>query len=170
MTEYQILTLCKLLGFDVVPLAMAAVMEADGNVEKEYEKRWKLKELPKGVKEPSEIKQGKLIDKPGFSMRIREEKKGSKATYTLTLKFYSKSDEAEMEISKEMFDKLWPEVLDEFKMEKTRYRLGRWEIDDIRTPAKMKGIVAEIELKSEKEKVNMPDEISCCLLDPDQKP
>ena len=43
-------------------------------------------------------------------------------------------------------------------MRKTRYLLGRWEIDEFIGPPDLKGLwLAEIELKSEKEKVEIPD-------------
>jgi len=143
---------------DVVPLLYSSILEeVTGDVTKEYEQRFELKEVPNGVGKPSEIKQALLFDKPGFSLRIRREKsKGNDPEYSITCKFYKKSDEAETFITSEMFDKLWPETIKATRMEKTRYRYGDWVVDDIRSPKDKVGVVAEIETETEDEDVELP--------------
>ncbi len=140
------------------PHVLSIMMEDEGELAKEFEQRWKLKTLPKGCKNPSHIKQGLLYEKPGFYMRIRKETKNDKSIYTLTLKFFEKSDESEVEITQEMFEKLWPDVDKTKIMEKTRYRHGDWEIDDITAPENKIGIVAEIETSKKNQKIEKPDD------------
>lgn len=161
LSERRALTLiAEAFGERYVPLTISVLMEEEGELAKEYEQRWKLKKLPDGCKSPSEIKQGKLFDKPGFNMRIRQETtEGKDPVYSMTLKFYEKSDEAEVTITKEMFDKLWPETIADQRMEKTRWRHGDWEIDEIRSPKERAGwIVAEIETAKKDKKIEPPAE------------
>jgi CYTH domain-containing protein len=152
------LELIRSISEDLVPKFLAILEDED--IQKEYEQRFELKSIPKNVKGASEIKQGLLFDKPGCALRIREEKtKNKEIVYTLTCKFFKKSDEAEVEITKEMFDKLWPETISSKRMEKTRYRFGSdWVIDDIRTPESEKRIVAEIETGKKDQAVELPSE------------
>jgi CYTH domain-containing protein len=153
------LELVRSISEDLVPKFLT-VIEDQEDVQKEYEQRFKLKSIPKNVKNPAEIKQGLLFDKSGFSLRIREEQSKNKGTiYTLTCKFFKKSDEAETEITKEMFNKLWNETIPSKRMEKTRYCFGSdWVIDDIRTPKSEKGVVAEIETAKNGQKIELPSE------------
>jgi hypothetical protein len=159
--EERIITVLSDIYPRVVTEILAALTEEDthGETNKEYEQRYELKELPDGLTDGSEIKQGLLFDKPGFSLRIRQEKtpKGN-IEYTLTCKAFQRSDEAEVEITKTMYDKLWPETLPSKRMEKTRYKHNKWVIDDIKTPKDQAGIVAEIETDTPNSKITPPDE------------
>ena len=155
ITKNDIINLVSLISEDLVPLALTLLEDDVPEVHKEYEKRYELKELPDGISSPSKIVQGLLFDKPGFTMRVRREISEDKViTYSLTCKFYKKSDEAEVEITREMFDKLWPETIDDKRMEKTRYKYKKWVVDDITKPEKK--IVAEIELSEEDDDIEIP--------------
>lgn len=132
--------------------------KTEGETEKEFEQRWDLKSVPEKAHSPSEIQQGLLIEKDDCNLRVRKESKDGKDFYTMTCKYYVKNDEAEVEITKEMFDRLWQEIPEASRMEKTRWRFGDWEIDDIRTPAKMKGVRAELETAKKDQKIEVPKE------------
>lgn len=159
LTEDDIINLVSMISEDLVPLALS-VMEQDEPepVQKEYEQRIDLKQVPDGANNPSKIRQGLLFDKPGFNLRIRKETKDGNDTYTLTCKFYKKSDESEVEITKDMFERLWPETLKPSRMNKTRYQYEDWVVDDIHEPASKNGIVAEIETETQDQQVDIPDE------------
>lgn len=159
MQKDDVIKLVSMISEDLVPLAIVAMEdEGEGDIKKEYEQRVKLKSLPDGIAEPSEIKQGLLFDKPGFSLRIRcETPEDGEPYYTMTCKFYKKSDEAEVEITPEMYERLWKETIPEKRMLKTRYNFGDWVVDDISEPESEKGIVAEIETDEEDEEVEIPD-------------
>jgi CYTH domain-containing protein len=142
----------------MTPKQIARLITEDGEVHKEYEKRIKLKSMPDGCHDMVKIKQGLLIDKPGVQLRVRELKDDGNITYTMTCKFFKKSDESEVEITKDMFNKLWPEVVKGSEMEKDRWKYEDWVIDDISVPEDKKGIVAEIETETETEDVDTPKE------------
>lgn len=127
--------------------------------QKEYEQRWELKTLPDGLDDPSEIEQGFLFQKPSYNLRVRKEKPhGGEPVFTMTCKFLKKSDEAEVEITKEMFERLWQEVEPDTKMRKTRWRYeGGWVVDEVLEPAKKKGIFAEMETETKDEEVDVPE-------------
>lgn len=161
LTEFQMLDLVKMVDKSLVPQVLGLLLEddkAEGGVEKEFEQRWKLRKVPEGAKNPSKIRQGLLFEKPGFYLRIREETpEGGESKYTMTCKFFKTNDEAEVDITSEMFGKLWPETEKGKQMIKTRYRIGPWEIDDIESPPEKAGVVAELETDTKGEKVEPPE-------------
>ena len=133
----------------------------NGQVHEERERRVKLSEIPtetEGV-EPSIIKQGVLRevskdDSVKAYARIRMKKDpGKEVKYSLGVKHFPLSQEAETEISKQMFDAFYPDNLDK-PQEKKRYTLKNgWEIDVIDDG----GIVAEFE-HAKGDKVTVPKE------------
>jgi hypothetical protein len=138
--------------------------DMSGEVHKEREKRIELSELPeecKGVK-PTLIKQGKLRDvrdgnKSVAYARIRMMKEaGADAKYSLGVKHLPLQQEAETDISQDMFDCFYPNNLDG-PQEKLRYSLPNgWDVDQIVKSSKDDGkIFAEYE-HNEGENVGVP--------------
>jgi len=132
----------------------------NSEVHKEKEKRIDLKSLPKecsGIK-PSIIKQGVLREvKDGDDIvsycRIRmKQDPGKSPKYTLGVKNFSKSEESEVEISKDTFDSFYPDNLDK-PQSKKRFELDSgWEIDQKDDGS----IVAEFEYKNKNE-IEIPE-------------
>ena len=111
----------------------------NGQVHEERERRILLSELPEEVKglKPTIIKQGVLRESgKGDSItayaRVRmKQEPGKEPKYSLGVKHFSRSEEAETEISKAMFNAFYPDNLDK-PQSKKRYTLkSGWEIDDI---------------------------------------
>jgi len=122
-------------------------------VTRENEARVELAELPKEVREGSKIQQGFIAEvrkdeKPYCDVRIRDRD----GKYTLTAKFRPLQQEAELEISKEMFDALWPIV--QRPVLKTRYDVDGWEIDVRDDDGR---IFAEYEFDNGEKSVKMPE-------------
>jgi len=111
----------------------------NGQVHEERERRVELSELPAEVKgmKPTIIKQGILREsgsgdnvKAYARIRMKQEP-GKEPKYSLGVKHFSRSEEAETEISKAMFDAFYPDNLDK-PQSKKRYTLkSGWEIDVI---------------------------------------
>jgi len=110
-----------------------------GEVHQEIERRIELSEVPEetqGIK-PIIIKQGVLREvgkgddvKAYARVRMKQEP-GEDPKYSLGVKHFSRSEEAETEISKAMFDAFYPDNLDK-PQSKKRYTLkSGWEIDVI---------------------------------------
>ena len=120
---------------------------------KEHERRWDLKSLPKGIGKASTIKQGMMCEgKDGYA-RIREQD----GKYAMTAKHFPSHDEAETEISKEIFDTLWPKV--KKSQTKKRYKFKSaddhdWIIDEMEDGK----IVAEVETGRKNSAVTVPEE------------
>jgi hypothetical protein len=122
----------------------------------EDELRIPLDELPNEIIdediEGSQIRQGFLIEiKDGggqalLDIRVRERD----GKYTMTCKYRPENQEAETEITQEMFDTLWP--LTQSQQHKTRYTYKGWEIDDIQD----EGIFAEYEFEDKETKASLP--------------
>ena len=123
---------------------MASVLEKlaealNGQVHEERERRVELSELPEETKDvkPTIIKQGVLREvgsgdnvKAYARVRMKQEP-GKDPVYSLGVKHFGRSEEAETEISKQMFDAFYPDNLDK-PQSKKRYELKNgWEIDDI---------------------------------------
>lgn len=122
-------------------------------LEKEHERRWDLNKLPEGLGEPSVIKQGMLAEGEDGYARIREQD----GKYTMTAKYFPNHDEAETEISKEIFETLWPVVTK--GQTKKRYNWKskdghEWVIDEMEDGK----IVAEVETSRKNGKVVVPEE------------
>jgi len=112
-------------------------------VEQEKELRLPLMELPPEVSKSGKGKkiiQGFIIEVPGCDVRIRKVDED----YTMTAKYRPLSQEAETNITKEIFDALWPSI--SRKQSKTRYEYKGWEIDVMDTGE----VVAEFEYSKEK--------------------
>ena len=106
--------------------AISNTLEKLSAVQEEKELRIPLEELPPEVEESSKskvIEQGFISKVDACDVRIRS----CEDKYTMTAKFRPLNQEAETEITKEMFDALWPATTD--KMKKTRYDYKGWEID-----------------------------------------
>ena len=121
-------------------------------VKREVEAHIELSELPPEAKDGSRIRQGFIAevrkgDKPFCDVRIRDQE----GQYTLTAKFRPLNQEAEMKISKEIFDALWPIVQKEEK--KTRYVIDGWEVDELDDGR----IFAEYEFEDKEKKVKIPE-------------
>lgn len=102
-----------------------------------------------------DIKQGYLCQNGNGVTRIR--KYGNE--YILTIKMKDeglRQIEIEKDLSKEEFDLLWTKI--DKSIEKTRYIIGRWEIDVFHnlTDKYENLILAEIEIESEDEVIDIP--------------
>jgi hypothetical protein len=137
-----------------------AADDMSGTVHNEHEQRLELAELPTECNdvEPTIIKQGKLKEiKNGNDVisyvRVRMKKEADKEpVYSLGVKQFPLHQEAETEISKEMFDSFYPDNVDK-PQEKLRYSLSSgWDVDDIKQDNK---IIAECE-HAKSEKVTIP--------------
>ena len=111
----------------------------NGQVHEERERRVELSELPAEVEglKPTIIKQGVLRevgsgDNVKAYARVRMKKEpGEDPVYSLGVKHFGRSEEAETEISKQMFEAFYPDNLDK-PQSKKRYELkSGWEIDEI---------------------------------------
>lgn len=121
----------------------------------EIEHRFPLKSLPSGAHDPEIIKQGMLSEVEGAYVRIREQNE----KYSMTAKYFPKSQEAETEISKEMFYALWPQTFK--KQVKTRYKYNNNDSHEWIIDVKEDGsIIAEVELdvKSDSPYYEIPKE------------
>lgn len=122
----------------------------------EFERRFELAELPEGAENPKEILQGYLARNDDAMIRIR--KHGDQ--YSMTAKYFEEKHEAETEISKEIFDALWPETFKQQKKIRYEYSNGdkhEWCIDVIKEGGEAGKIVAEVETKSPDSPVDIPD-------------
>lgn len=121
---------------------------------KEHERRWVLNSLPSGASKPSQIKQGMIAEIDGEAyVRIREQD----GKYSMTGKYFPLHHEAETDISKEMFEALWPTV--KKPQVKTRYQYKstddhEWVIDEMEDGK----IVAECETDRKNAKIEVPEE------------
>lgn len=137
-------------GEDIV--ATAQLKYAD--LGKEYERRWELNSLPDNPGKASKIKQGMISEVEGKAyIRIREQD----GKYTMTAKYFPQQQEAETEISKEIFETLWPTVTK--PQVKTRYAFKSkddhdWVIDEMEDGS----IIAECETKRKNGKIEVPEE------------
>jgi hypothetical protein len=111
-----------------------SVKKADLGEEKEI--RILLSNLPKSVlsddsTEKTSIHQGFIcVGEGGTDVRIRKEvSSDGKETFTMTAKCRPENHEAETEISKEIFENLWPKA--KGRVFKDRYRWNGFDIDDI---------------------------------------
>lgn len=133
--------------------------DMSGKVHREKEKRVVLNALPdecKG-KKPIVIKQGILREAKDDGdvisyARVRMKKDpDKKPQYSLGVKNFKLSQEAETEITKQTFDSFYPDFLDR-PQEKKRYKLPNgWEVDVLEDK-----IVAEYE-QDKNEKVKIPE-------------
>lgn len=122
-------------------------------LEKEHERRWDLNSLPEGLGEPSIIKQGMIAEGEDGYARIREQD----GKYTMTAKHFPSHDEAETEISKEIFETLWPSVDKQQVKKRYTYHAGDdhdWIIDELDDGS----IVAEVETSRKNGAVTVPEE------------
>ena len=134
---------------------------------KEYEARYDLKEVPQAIRDSAqaviEIKQGTVASSADGTVmvRVRMSSDGGQAPeYTMTAKCYPTSDEAETEISKDIFDGFYPSLAR--REEKVRYRWNGWDIDEISGGDRAGKVVAEFEHDG-KTKVEVPPELSAVL-------
>lgn len=138
-----------------------AVDDMSGTVHKEKEIRVSLKSLPEECKDlkPTIINQGILReikngDYTSAYARVRMKKDpGKDPQYSLGVKNFDLNQEAETEISKEMFNKFYPDNVSK-PQKKERFNLDNGWIIDKKNDG---DIVAEYELKG-KEKIPEPPE------------
>jgi len=132
----------------------------DGAIHIEREKRLTLSEAPEEIKgiEPAIIKQGILREtKKGDNViayaRIRmKQEPGEDPKYSLGVKHFPRKEEAETEISKQMFDAFYPDNLSKPQSKKRYHLKSGWDIDVIDGG----GIVAEYE-HEKGDKIEVPD-------------
>lgn len=127
---------------------------------KEIERRFLLDKIPEGAIKFSEISQGYLSTDSERTVRIRlEESRGGNIAY-ITIK----TNVADSKFSRNEYEYSVPsehatELLSaciQPVIKKTRYSLGRWEIDEFHDC--FDGlIIAELELDSEDEQVDLPE-------------
>ena len=107
----------------------------------------------------SRIDQCYLPGTGDWAIRARKRTSDSGTVYLLTMK-KRQSDrtnvELETPVSQEMYAQI-ESVCGHDPLAKNRYVVGRWEIDEFLNPELDGLIVAEIELSSENEVVDMPD-------------
>ena len=127
--------------------------DMSGIVHDEIEKRLTLSEIPEEVKDvkPTLICQGvirEIRDKEKLITyaRIRMKKEdGKEPVYSMGIKNFPLHQEAETEISKEMFDSFYPKNLDK-PQKKLRYSLDNgWDVDVIDNDSDEDEIYAEYE-------------------------
>ena len=129
----------------------------------EIERKFLLSSVPEGLIDGTEIIQGYLLAKDS-EIRIRK----SAEKYFITEKSAGSlvRTENETEITKQVFDILWP-MTDGKRVEKIRFYLKSkdgltWEIDQY--AGKLKNLViAEIEIPDENYTIDMPDIIKQVL-------
>ena len=111
----------------------------NGQVHEEREKRLELSVVPKeteGIK-PAIIKQGILREsKNGDNVisyaRIRmKQEPGKEPQYSLGVKHFPRKEEAETEISKQIFDSFYPKNLTKPQSKKRYHLKNGWDIDVI---------------------------------------
>jgi CYTH domain-containing protein len=122
----------------------------------EFERRFELAELPEGAENPQEIIQGYLARNDDGMIRIRKQED----SYTMTAKYFEGEHEAETEISKEIFEALWPETFKHQKKIRYEYKNGddhEWCIDVIEEGGEAGKIVAEVETKTPDSPVDIPE-------------
>lgn len=134
----------------------------DGSVHEEREKRLDLSEVPpetKGIK-PAIIKQGVLRETKNDNgdvvayARIRmKQEPGEDPKYSLGVKHFRRKEEAETEISKQMFDAFYPDNLMKPQSKERFHLKNGWDIDVIEGG----GIKAEYE-HGKGEKIDVPKE------------
>jgi len=126
----------------------------------EIERRFLLKSIPEGVIKFSEITQGYLCTDSERTIRIRieESRVGDVAYITIKTGMANSKfsrNEFEYSIPIENARELATACIQPI-IKKTRYSFGRWEIDQFHDC--FDGLViAEIELDSEDEKIELPD-------------
>jgi CYTH domain-containing protein len=115
---------------------------------KEIERKYILISCPKGLSDGVEISQGYL------SPETRVRKKGQEFFLTEKIGTGLVREETEIQINETLFNILW-KCTERDRVEKTRYKLGRWEVDVFKD---FELVLAEIELVYETEKVEFPAE------------
>ena len=109
----------------------------NGKVHEERERRIDLAEAPAEIKgiEPIIIKQGILREvgtdgsvKAYARVRMKQDP-GKDPVYSLGVKHFPRSEEAETEISKAMYDAFYPDNLDKPQSKKRYVLKSGWEID-----------------------------------------
>lgn len=118
----------------------------------EREVRIELNSLPHEVQAegspPTRIQQNILEKFPGGYVRVRKETPG---VCTFTRKDFETHVEDNIEISEEMFNKLFP--LGTSKQDKVRYQWNGWDIDLLEDGK----ILAEYEMKDGQDRVGVPE-------------
>lgn len=144
-----------------------ASMRRTAGLAKEYEARFDLTEVPDAVKDSAssviDIRQGTVASSEDRTVMVRvrsSSERGKGTEYTMTAKCYPTSDEAETEISKDIFDGLYPSL--SRKEVKTRYVWNGWDIDDISEGDRAGKVVAEFEHDGSSE-VEVPAELRVVL-------
>ncbi len=128
---------------------------------KEIEKKFLLRNLPKGITNETKIRQGYLnVGNPEVRVRAKGEK------FFLTGKSGEGfvRDEEEYEISEEIFELLWS-LTEDARIEKTRYEIFAadgltWEIDEFQTRTSERLFTAEVELPDERVVPEIPPAIA----------
>lgn len=128
---------------------------------KEIERRFLLKGLPDIVsgQKGSTIHQGYIFTEADYPLRVRSIKDNTSESFWITRKegIGLVREENEEQISEAVFNLLWP-ATEPYRIKKIRYKAGRWEIDEFQE--RVSGLViAEIELKSAREKITIPKSI-----------
>jgi hypothetical protein len=111
----------------------------DGAVHLEREKRLDLLEAPEEIKgiKPAIIKQGVLRETVSDGdvvayARIRmKQEPGEDPKYSLGVKHFSRKEESETTISKQMFEAFYPDNLDKPQSKKRYHLESGWDIDVI---------------------------------------
>jgi hypothetical protein len=162
----------SILGLAVEHIAQ----EKTADVQEEREVRIQLKELPLEISGSAEgeavaIFQGFIKEVAGTDVRIRKEfetdpnndpwEASPESKYTMTAKHRPLFQEAETEITPEIFNALFDST--EKSMRKIRYThpsYPGWKIDELYDPKKdvVTGVWAEYELSPEQEGIRLPSE------------
>ena len=122
------------------------------DLHKEIESRIDLAALPEGARNGFLITQGNIARNEDSSVRIRKlERANGDIEYTMTGKFRPNGDEAETEISPEMFESLFSIAFS--KQRKMRFKIEGWDVDQFSDGR----IVAEYEFGPGETTVKIPD-------------
>jgi len=141
---------------------VANTIDKFAGVEREAEIRIPLEEVPVVVLKEGKvelIEQAFIAQADGTDVRIRktsvqDEKGEQKDSYTMTAKHRPLDQEAETDITEEIFSGLMP--IAEKLMSKTRYKWNGWDVDNIQAGNLAGTIVAEYEYGEDEKTVAVP--------------
>lgn len=125
----------------------------NSNLHEENEERVELESLPEDKGRGKFITQGFLIKVKDCDVRIRKlELPNGDIEYTMTAKYRPDNQEAEVEISQEIFDTLFPNTSS--KQQKMRYKIDGWDVDQFADGH----VVAEYEFGKNEKSTEIPED------------
>lgn len=127
------------------------MVSKNSDLHEENEKRVELERLPDNPGRGKFITQGFITKVNGCDVRVRKlELPNGSVTYTMTTKYRPENQESEVEISKEMFESLFPHTSS--KQQKMRYNIDGWDVDQFSDGH----VVAEYEFGKKEDRIDIP--------------